>query len=542
MALPLSPSVGRPAAQACMARPNGQCRSHPVYLTANPLEVVSEGVERSKGERGQTTSCVEPGDAVREKEMPEAMKTAGEKSFSLLLVESNGSDVEMFLRTIEDDLPRSPQERVEIVINATAEGALERLQEQSIDLVITDLRLPGMNGLELLHRIEDFDHRIPVIVGSWISTVDMVVEAMRHGAFDYIVKPFDKVDLVERIHRAMRMSEILFQRRKDDLTRELRPFNDIVGISSAMQAVVNMIDSVARVPATVLITGETGSGKELIAKAIHQRSDDREGPFQVVDCTTFSEGTVESELFGHVRGAFTGAVSDKRGLIESGSRGTVFFDEIGDLPLSLQAKLLRVLEEGEVRAVGSLQQKKIHTRFIAATNQDLSDKVDSGKFRKDLFYRLNVMVIRVPPLRDRKEDIPVLTRHFINKYAKDFGKPVRDIHPSAITELIAYPWPGNVRELRNVTERAVMLAKGDRVSAQDIAGILQGVAQDPLASGDYLHLPYGLAKKKVLEEFNHRYLSFKLSNNDGNVKRAAMEAGVPRSYFHDIIRRYWMKK
>lgn len=470
------------------------------------------------------------------------MKAIGEKVFTILLVEDNGGDVEMFLRTVEDELPRHEDERVELVINATAEGALQRLKEQPVDLVITDIRLPGMSGIELLHRIEDFDRRIPVIVASWVDTVDMAVDAMRHGAFDYIVKPFEKLDLATRIHRAMRLSEILLQSQKEDSNREIQPFKDIVGVSPGIRAVTNMIESIARVPSTALIIGETGTGKELIAKAIHERSDEREGPFQVVDCTTFSEGTVESELFGHVRGAFTGAVSDKPGLIESGREGTVFLDEIGDLPLPLQAKLLRVLEEGEVRAVGSVQQKKVNARFIAATNQDLAEKVKKGEFRKDLFYRLNVMVIRVPPLRDRKEDIPLLARHFIKKYAKDFGKPVADIHPSAVTELVAYPWPGNVRELRNVIERAVMLSKGDRVTQQDISGILQGSVQDSWASGDYLHLPYAKAKEKVLEEFNHRYISYKLTNNDGNVTRAAAEAGLPRSYFHEIMRRYWKEK
>jgi transcriptional regulator with PAS, ATPase and Fis domain len=293
---------------------------------------------------------------------------------------------------------------------------------------------------------------------------------------------------------------------------------------------------VAQVPSTALIVGETGTGKELIARAIHERSAEREGPFQVVDCTTFAEGTVESELFGHVRGAFTGAVSDKRGLIELGSGGTVFLDEIGDLPLNLQAKLLRVLEAGEVRAVGSTEQKKVMVRFLAATNQDLADKVKRNEFRKDLFFRLNVMVIRVPALRERTEDIPLLARHFIVRYAKEFGKHVDDLHPSAVTDLIAYAWPGNVRELRNVIERAVMLAKGDRITRQEVLGLLQPSDSD--MGEDYLQLPYAKAKERILEQFNLRYIKAKLAAHQGNVTHAAAESGLPRSYFHEIMRRY----
>ena len=230
----------------------------------------------------------------------------------------------------------------------------------------------------------------------------------------------------------------------------------------------------------------------------------------------------------------------KRGLIESGSHGTVFLDEIGDLPANLQAKLLRVLEAGEVRAVGSTQQRKVNVRFIAATNQDLAEKVKRNEFRKDLFFRLNVMVIRVPPLRERTEDIPVLARHFIARYAKEFTKRVEDLHPSAVTELVAYPWPGNVRELRNVMERAVMLAKGDRIGIADVAGMLAvpDERQREAPEEDYLHLPYAKAKEQVLEAFNQRYISTKLTIHQGNVTHAAQDAGLPRSYFHEIMRRY----
>ncbi|MEW6544440.1 MAG: sigma-54 dependent transcriptional regulator [Nitrospirota bacterium] len=467
------------------------------------------------------------------------MKAIKEKTFTILVVEENAADVELFLRTIEQELPRSEDEHVELVFAASAEGGLKVLDERRIDLVITEIRLPGMSGIELLQRIQRMNRRIPVLIMSWITAVDAAVDAMRHGAFDYIVKPFQKMDLAVRIHRAMRMAEIFLRHPGLDRPGHLPPFKNLIGTSPAIQQVMRMIDAVAQVPSTALIIGETGCGKELIARAIHERSAERDGPFQVVDCTTFTEGTVESELFGHVRGAFTGAVADKQGLIELGSGGTVFLDEIGDLPLNLQAKLLRVLEEGELRAVGSTQQKKVNVRFIAATNQDLAEKVKRGEFRKDLFFRLNVMVIPVPPLRERTEDIPLLARHFTLRFAKEFGKPVEDLHPSAVTDLIAYPWPGNVRELRNVIERAVMLAKGDRVTRQDVIGLLQPTAAGGLSMGDdYLQLPYAKAKERILEEFNRRYIKSKLTAHNGNVTHAANDSGMPRSYFHEIMRRY----
>jgi len=467
-----------------------------------------------------------------------SIKPVTDKIFTILLVEDNGGDVEVFLRTVEAELPREADEQVDLVIAARAEGALKVLEDRRIDLVITEVRLPGMSGIELLQRIQARDRRIPVIVISRVGTVDTAVEAMRCGAFDYVTKPFARLDLAARIHRAMRISEILF-RYEPPQKGEPQTFKELIGVSPAIRNVTALIEAAARVQSTTLIIGETGTGKELIARAIHERSAERDGPFQVVDCTTFSEGTVESELFGHVRGAFTGAVGDKLGLIERGIGGTLFLDEIGDLPLPLQAKLLRVLEEGEMRAVGSVQMKKVSARFIAATNQELTEKVKRNEFRKDLFFRLNVMAIRVPPLRERSQDIPLLARHFMSRYTKEFGKYVNELHPSAVTELVAYPWPGNVRELRNVMERAVMLANGDRISQEDVIGLLQFTDQAKRAQGDdYLSLPYAKAKEKVLEDFSRRYIKSKLDHHQGNVTHAAQEAGLPRSYFHEIMRRY----
>jgi DNA-binding NtrC family response regulator len=467
-----------------------------------------------------------------------SIKQVTDKVFTILLVEDNGADVEIFLRTVEAELPREQDEQVDLVIAARAEGAMKILEDRRIDLVITEVRLPGMSGIELLQRIQARDRRIPVIVISRVGTVDTAVEAMRCGAFDYVAKPFEKLDLAARIHRAMRISEILF-RYEPPQKGEPETFKELIGVSPAIRNVTSMIEAAARVQSTTLIIGETGTGKELIARAIHERSAERDGPFQVVDCTTFSEGTVESELFGHVRGAFTGAVGDKLGLIERGIGGTLFLDEIGDLPLPLQAKLLRVLEEGEMRAVGSVQMKKVSARFIAATNQELTEKVKRNEFRKDLFFRLNVMAIKVPPLRERTQDIPLLARHFMARYTKEFGKYVTELHPSAVTELVAYPWPGNVRELRNVMERSVMLAKGDRISQDDVIGLLQFTDQARRTQGDdYFSLPYAKAKEKVLEDFSRRYIKSKLDHHQGNVTHAAQEAGLPRPYFHEIMRRY----
>jgi transcriptional regulator with PAS, ATPase and Fis domain len=343
----------------------------------------------------------------------------------------------------------------------------------------------------------------------------------------------------------MRMSEILHQNWA--LRRMAIPtegFETLIGVSPAFQNLLRLVKDVAPVRSTALIVGETGTGKELLARAIHNLSPDHDQPYQLVDCTRFPEGMIESELFGHVKGAFTGAVADKMGLLELADGGSVFLDEIADLPLSLQAKLLRVLEEGEVRPVGGTRSKKIDVRFIAATNQDLEARVSRGDFRKDLFYRLNVVTLRVPPLRDRVEDIPLLARHFLIRFAREFGKAVTELHPSAVTDLVVYTWPGNIRELRNVIERAVMLCTGDRLTSKELALLLPSVAEgsaaaDSLAGEEYLCFPYSEAKEKVLETFTLRYIKGKLAAHGGNVTRAAQDSGVPRQHFQQIMKRYF---
>ena len=461
--------------------------------------------------------------------------------FRILLVEDEAADVEILLRSLEQEFGNDESRTLDFVVVARAEGALKALEQDEIHLVLTDVRMPGMGGIEFLKRVQAMNLSIPVLMVSGITSLDTAVEAIRHGAFDYIPKPINPGVLASRIHRAMRMSEILHQnwalRR---MTVNKQGFEDLIGVSRAFQNLLGMVQEVAAVRSTVLLVGETGTGKELLARAIHDRSPDRDRPYQVVDCTRFPEGMIESELFGHVKGAFTGAVADKMGLIELADGGSVFLDEISDLPLPLQAKLLRALEEGEVRAVGGTRSKKVDVRFIVATNQDLEARVAHGEFRKDLFYRLNVVTLRVPPLRERKEDIPLLARHFLARFAREFGKPVSDIQPSAVTDLVAYDWPGNIRELRNVIERAVMLCEGSRLTSRELTLLVSLQAREKAPSLDedaYLHLPYSAAKQKVLDEFTVRYIKGKLAVHGGNVTHAAQDSGIPRQHFQQIMKR-----
>jgi transcriptional regulator with PAS, ATPase and Fis domain len=314
----------------------------------------------------------------------------------------------------------------------------------------------------------------------------------------------------------------------------------LVGTSEAFQGVLCRIREAAQVRSTVLITGETGTGKGLIARAIHEQSRERDKPFQVIDCTTVPEGMVESELFGHVRGAFTGAVSDKPGLIELANGGSVFLDEIGELPLPLQTKLLRVLEENEVRPVGGTRVKRVDMRFIAATNQGLDEKIRAGSFRKDLYYRLAVVTITVPPLRDRIEDVPVIARHLLTQFGREMGKPRCYFDASAIAELMAYDWPGNVRELRNVVERAVMLATEETICAAEVRPLLSSAKRSDSVEeiGAYASLPYIEAKQQAVADFTSAYLKTKLAMHGGQITKAAEDSKIPRQHFSLLMKRY----
>jgi DNA-binding NtrC family response regulator len=461
--------------------------------------------------------------------------------FTILIVEDNASDTELMLHAIEQADLRTVEGDVHLEIRATAEGALKLLNERPIDLVITDMALPGMSGIDLVTHIQEIDRSLPVLVVTRVGGVQAAVEAMRVGAYDYVLKPVNSVDFGMRLHRAIRISEIL--RRHSSYERTIQQglsTGSLVGASEAYQDIMRRVREAAQGRATVLIIGETGTGKGLIAKAIHERSRERDKPYQVIDCTTVPEGMVESELFGHVRGAFTGAISDKPGLFELASGGTAFLDEIGELPLAMQSKLLRVLEENEVRPVGGTRVKRVDMRFIAATNQDLEEKVRTGAFRKDLFYRLAVVVIRVPPLRERRDDIPVIARHMLARFGREMGKPNLHLQPAAMVELAEYRWPGNARELRNVIERAVMLTAQDTIPVDEMRALLPSSARSA-PSGDmpsYMSEPYMEAKRKVVAEFTGAYLKSKLALHDGHISKAAEDSGIPRQHFSLLMKRY----
>jgi DNA-binding NtrC family response regulator len=473
-------------------------------------------------------------------ESSSAIRTA-RASFTILLVEDDPSDTELLLHAIEQADLKAIEGELKLEVRATAEGALRLLSEQPVDLVLTDMVLPGESGLDLVSHIQEIDRNLPVLVVTRMSGIPTAVDAMRRGAYDYILKPVNPTDLGMRLHRAIRISEILRRHSAfERIVRQEMRSGGLVGASDAFQVVMRQIREAAQVRSTVLITGETGTGKGLIARAIHEQSRERDKPYQVIDCTTVPEGMVESELFGHVRGAFTGAIADKPGLIELADGGTVFLDEIGDLPLMLQTKLLRVLEDNEVRPVGGTRVKRVDMRFIAATNQDLEEKVRAGTFRKDLYYRLAVLAISVPPLRARTEDVPVIARHFVAQFGREMGKPRCYLDASAISELVAYSWPGNVRELRNVVERAVMLATEEAVSGHEIDALLPSVKQTGEATDGtaYATMPYMQAKKKALAEFTSAYLKTKLAMHGGHITKAAEDSGIPRQHFSLLMKQY----
>jgi DNA-binding NtrC family response regulator len=412
---------------------------------------------------------------------------------------------------------------------STTEQATEILEQSSIDVVITDLRVPQLGGLELLKRIREAHPQTAVIVLTQYGTIESAVEATRIGAADYVTKPFHISELRAKLDRVVRLLEVNQENRILREQLRTRPgFGGLIGVSPKMQRVYRLVEKVSQHNYPVLILGESGTGKELVARSIHFSGTRRKNPFVPVDCSSLVPTLIESELFGYVKGAFTGAVHSKTGLMQSAGNGTLFLDEIGDLPVDLQAKLLRALQEREVKPVGSNDRISIATRIIAATNRDLDVAVRQGQFRQDLFFRLNVVQIKLPPLRERKSDIPILVNCFLEKFGDSSGN-VQTISEDAMARLIGYDWPGNVRELENAVERAVALGSGSMLHVGDLPSNLQHAAGDRMPQSDEL-LP--------LEELERRAILRALREAGGDKLAAARLLGIGKTTLYRKLKLY----
>ena len=403
----------------------------------------------------------------------------------------------------------------------TAEEGL-RLAERA-DLILTDLRLPGMDGLELITRIRRQNSRTPIIVMTAFGTVENAVETMKAGALDFLTKPFSMDHLMAVLNKALEMRALRDENRqlREELGQRYR-FDNIIGHSPPMQEIFATIERVAPTRATVLLAGESGTGKDLIARAIHYRSPRRDCPFVKINCAAIPENLMESELFGYEKGAFTGAVTNRPGKFEQADTGTVFLDEIGDVPPATQVKLLRVLQEREFERLGSNKTRHTDVRVLAATNADLRAALENGEFREDLYYRLNVVPINMPPLRERAVDIPMLAEHFVKKYAKEMNSPVTSIGEDALEVLLSYRWPGNVRELENVIERSLVLCSMEQLHAGDIK--LDMGARLAGGSADSF-LPEGM----TLQEHEQELIRKAMEKAKGNKSRAARLLGLTRN-------------
>ncbi|HEX8748158.1 MAG TPA: sigma-54 dependent transcriptional regulator [Pyrinomonadaceae bacterium] len=417
---------------------------------------------------------------------------------------------------------------------ADAEAALERFAAEDVALTLTDIRMAGMDGLALLDRIKDIDPDALLIVMTAYSSVDSAVAALRKGAYDYITKPFVNEDLLQSVKNALRQRELF--RENHHLRRELESrysFSKIIGTSPALQAVFRLVEKVASTNTNILIEGESGTGKELIARAIHHNSPRSEHPFVAINCGALPEALLESELFGHTKGAFTGAVANKPGLFRAGEGGTVFLDEVAEITPAMQVRLLRALQEHEVTPLGSSTPISFDARIIAATNRDLEREVTEGRFREDLFYRLNVIEIHLPPLRERREDIPLLVRSFISRTAREQSASEKPITAEAMTSLINYSWPGNVRELQNAIERAFTLS-GDEIDAESLP---PRVRESAAALGQMpVRDPDGL--RPTLAEIERRYIFETLAAVNQDKARAANILGIDLSTLYRKLKRY----
>ena len=424
----------------------------------------------------------------------------------------------------------SLKRQYDVLTASRAEDAERMVGEQRVDLVLTDLRLPGKDGIALLTALKAARPELPVVLMSGHGSIEEAVKAIQLGAIDFVEKPFGPERLQVTVERALELKAL--QRENEQLRSLAGAADEMVGQSRVLEQIRGEIAKVAKTDAKVLITGESGAGKELIARAIHRQSARARGPFEKLNCAALPKDLVESELFGYEKGAFTGAVQMKRGRLEAADLGTLFLDEVGDMSLDTQAKFLRAIETGEIERLGSTKTISVDARIVAATNKDLGDEIKEGRFREDLFYRLNVVPIHIPPLRARREDIPLLVEHFADRIGAEHGRGRRSVTPEAMKLLAGYSWPGNVRELKNLIERLLIMTDGDSIGPGDVEDAL------PPDSGDGPPSEIKAARDKAERDAIHGMLR----ECQWNVSEAARRLGMDRGYLHRKIKRYGLTR
>jgi len=429
------------------------------------------------------------------------------------------------------------KEGYQVLTASSGEESLAVLKEADVDLVVTDMKMPGLDGLQLLGALKERLPDLPIIIMTAYGTVDKAVEAMKKGAFDYITKPFENEQMLLSVARALELSRLVRQNRMlQGQVASRYGFESLVGQSRSMREVYALIEKVAPTKTTVLVDGESGTGKELIARAIHHRSLRRDKPFVSVNCSALTETLLESELFGHEKGAFTGASQTRKGRFELAHGGTLFLDEIAHTSLALQVKLLRVVQEMAFERVGGNRTIEVDVRLIVATNRDLKAEVAEGRFQEDLYYRLNVVHIQLPPLRERPDDIPLLAAHFLQKYSTELGRVGLDFEPEVLEALSSYSWPGNVRELENVVERAVVLASGEGIRPVDLPAELRGAGLSQLDMDSFVSP--GTSLPQALERFEQYLIRLALKKADYVQARAAETLGIGKSLLQYKLKKY----
>lgn len=457
----------------------------------------------------------------------------GEFAASVLIVDDDLDMLSMLERIVRKKC------RCEVKTASSGENAWQILENWRPDVVLTDIKMPGLDGLTLLQKIKDRYPAIAVIMMSGYGTVESAIIALKSGAYDFIQKPFDNDHLLHILQRCLEHLCLLEKnRRLQSRLAEREPFSGFIGASSKIKKVYELISRLTDTDVTVMIRGESGTGKELAARALHGLSARNKKPMVTVNCPALPEHILESELFGYARGAFSGATHDKKGLFLEANGSTILLDEIGDLPISLQTKLLRVLQEKEIMPLGQTKSLTVDVRVLASTNQDLEEKIRQGLFREDLFYRLNVVTITMPPLRQRPEDIPPLALHFLTTFAKEYDREGVVFASDAIPSLVKRTWKGNVRELQNVIKRAVLLAEDNPISAGQLTEPEPETTSPRLIDGELVSLDYNVAKQRLVEDFSATYLTHALQQNGGNVTAAAQASGMNRQAFQKLMRRF----